>query len=637
MAHDDTERVAAAALAATAPFSPDPTPSVEHVLSAVDTGALSLGDDEERYARGAELGAGGMGVVRLDRDRRIGRSVARKVLKRNDDAQWARRFLREARIQGQLEHPAIPPVYDVGRNAEGELYFTMKRLRGVTMEEILGGLARRDAGIRERFPRRRLLSALLTVCDALDYAHSRGVVHRDLKPSNVMLGEYGEVWVLDWGIARLADDTGASLVRDRVAPVEEQPEVSRGRLTAPGEVIGTMHYISPEQMRDEPLDGRADVFALGMMLFEVLTLRRFRQDEGWMRLLSQLADGKAARPAEVDPSVEPELDAICARATAPDRKDRYASARDLRAAIDAFLAGERDADQREAAGARIVDDAARRLEQCERTADGDARRIASARADAMHEALRALALDPDHRQAKAFVGELLDRVTGEPPPEAAEEAARARAQLRHEGMRTARLGFISWVVPLPLILLLGVRDWTAFAVGVSLLIAGLVLTTDRIRKGESKRFDGYVMAAVISCLLLLMSGFLGPFVVVPVVGTASAMAFAMHATRDERIRITAMLCFAAMLPFVLDASGLVPPGFEFAGDGIVLHPRLLDLPPFYTVLGLLWTSGSSIVVSAFIVGRMRDRLDHAERRLHLSAWHLRQLFPAAATASETAG
>ena len=625
---EDTEPVA---LAATSPYpQPDALHSMEQPLTLEPATALPA--DEDRYASGPELGAGGMGYVRLDRDQRIGRQVARKFLRQANDAQSTRRFLREARIQGQLEHPAIAPVYDVGRAANGELFFTMKRLKGVTIEQILTRLAAGEAKAREDFPRRRLLQAMLTLCDALEYAHARGVVHRDLKPANVMLGDYGEVWVLDWGIARLGDEP-----REKPSRRNEDvtsPEVSRGRLTAPGEVIGTLHYISPEQVKDEPLDGRADVFALGMLLFEILTLRPYRANEGWLRLLAQLADGQPARPSSLVPNIEPELDAICVRATAPNREDRFASAREMRNTLDAFLAGERDADARKATASRIIENAKKDLDARERAAGKDGRAAAAARAAAMHEALHALSIDPEHRDAQRFVQSLVERVGTDPPPAAEEEAVRARARIRHEGSRTALLGLIAWLLPVPLIVIDGVRDWSIFAVGVGLLLSGIALAADRVARGESRRYDGLLMACIVGGVVVIVSGYLGPFVVVPACGNAATMLFAMHATRGERIATTAILCTAVLLPFVIDASGLVAPSFEFVGDTIVLHPRLVDIPRIPTILGLVWVSGSFTVVSAFIVGRMRDRLDDAERRLHLSAWHLKQLFPAAATASD---
>jgi serine/threonine protein kinase len=154
-----------------------------------------LGDDRfaERYESGVLLGKGGMGEVRLFHDRRIGRDVAQKTLRSEISKSRVsfERFLREARVQGQLEHPAVVPVYDLAVDPQGNVFFTMKRVRGTPLDEILDAL---EAGqTLERFNRRKLLTAFVQICLAIEFAHSRGVLHRDLKPANIMLGEYGEV------------------------------------------------------------------------------------------------------------------------------------------------------------------------------------------------------------------------------------------------------------------------------------------------------------------------------------------------------------------------------------------------------------------------------------------------------------
>jgi serine/threonine-protein kinase len=169
-------------------------------------GPLALGaSDPRRYELRDRLGEGGMGTVDLCRDRVIGRDVALKRLHVQGSgaapSAATARFLREARVQGQLEHPAIVPVHDLGVTPDGRPYFTMKRVRGDTLDELLARLAAGDPDTARRFGQRRLLAAFSTVCLAVDFAHSRGVLHRDLKPANVMLGEFGEVNVLDWGLA----------------------------------------------------------------------------------------------------------------------------------------------------------------------------------------------------------------------------------------------------------------------------------------------------------------------------------------------------------------------------------------------------------------------------------------------------
>src|SRR5262249_13465982 len=168
-------------------LAPGETDAPKVVPDAPDIlGELERAQGETRYEEGALLGSGGMGEVRLRRDRRIGRSVAIKIMHEHvSSADAAQRFLREARVQGQLEHPSIVPVYDVGTE-NGRLWLTMKRVRGQTLSRVLLGLAQRDASYEARYPRRRLLASLVTVCRAMHYAHARGVLHRDLKPSNVM-------------------------------------------------------------------------------------------------------------------------------------------------------------------------------------------------------------------------------------------------------------------------------------------------------------------------------------------------------------------------------------------------------------------------------------------------------------------
>jgi len=172
------------------------------------------------------LGRGGMGEVLLAHDVRIGREVAIKRMRNAEpDPEAEARFLREAKIQARLQHPAIVPVHELGRDAEGRPYFTMKRLAGVTLHELLGG------------PLQRLLRALAEVCLAIEFAHEHGVIHRDIKPTNIMLGDFGEVYVLDWGIARVLDDGSASVsVRD-IAAYEGETQV--------GAVMGTPGYMAP--------------------------------------------------------------------------------------------------------------------------------------------------------------------------------------------------------------------------------------------------------------------------------------------------------------------------------------------------------------------------------------------------------
>ena len=177
------------------------------VASGEDAALLGEVDHARRYRAGDPLGMGGMGEVRMYRDELIGRDVALKVIHQSHvrETNAVQRFLREARVQAQLEHPSIVPIHDVGRTADGRTYFTMKRVRGRTLADILDALGDGEPRARARYSRRKLLTAFVSVCQAIELAHDRGVLHRDLKPANIMLGDFGEVYVLDWGIASIAD------------------------------------------------------------------------------------------------------------------------------------------------------------------------------------------------------------------------------------------------------------------------------------------------------------------------------------------------------------------------------------------------------------------------------------------------
>jgi serine/threonine-protein kinase len=281
--------------------------------NAADSGATATVVNAGRYAIAGEIARGGIGIVLRGEDPALGREIALKVLRDEHAARPAmlRRLVEEAQICGQLQHPGIPPVYELGVDAGRRPYFTMKLIRGRTLAALL----------RERpapgDDRRRLLPVFEQVCQAVAYAHARGVIHRDLKPSNVMLGSFGEVQVVDWGLAKVL----ASAVGAEASCVDEEESGPDGGADAPartsastpdakseaGSVLGTPAYMPPEQARGEveDLDERSDVFALGAILCEILTglppyqgepaemLRQAREgclDEAFARLDASGAD-----------------------------------------------------------------------------------------------------------------------------------------------------------------------------------------------------------------------------------------------------------------------------------------------------------------------------------------------------------
>jgi serine/threonine-protein kinase len=276
------------------------------------------------------LAAGGMGAVFLARDPALGREVALKVAKGDDPSRRAR-FIDEMRILGQLEHPNVVPLHALVM-ADRATFCTMRYVRGRTLAEVLGGLRAADPETTARYSITRLVQVLLQVTQAIDFAHSRGVLHRDLKPSNVMLGEHGEVQVLDWGLAKVIDRGDGKVI------------ASGSDHTRAGEVIGTPAYMSPEQAASSPLDERSDVWALGVMMYEILTLQRPFSGANPIATLAGVLRDDPKPPRERAPrrEIPVALERTCLKALAKPPDARHASVRELQDEIQAWLEAEAD-------------------------------------------------------------------------------------------------------------------------------------------------------------------------------------------------------------------------------------------------------------------------------------------------------
>ena len=224
-----------------------------------------------KYRIGDEVGSGGMKSVLRTHDRSTERNVAMAVLRdANLRSKKITRFVREARITAALEHPNIIPVYDIGVDEEGKPYFTMKLLGGETLESILQRVYAGHGDYRARYPLNSLLRIFQGVCDAIMFAHSRGVIHLDLKPANIQVGDFGEVLVLDWGLAKVFE-RDSNLHTNCIVL-----EMGLGETPTEGTVSGTPGFMSPEQMRGEnaALDERTDIYALGAILSAILNCRK---------------------------------------------------------------------------------------------------------------------------------------------------------------------------------------------------------------------------------------------------------------------------------------------------------------------------------------------------------------------------
>ncbi|HTR54233.1 MAG TPA: serine/threonine-protein kinase [Kofleriaceae bacterium] len=294
--------------------------------------------DAALYRTEREIARGGMGRISAAEDRRLGRPVALKELI-DPASDQTTRFEREAIITARLQHPGIVPVYEAGRWPSGEPFFAMKLVSGKPLDQVIDAAPRLG-------DRLALLPRLAAACDAIAYAHSQRIIHRDLKPSNVLIGEYGETVVIDWGLAKDLDaaETPLSQTRGPRAFVERpsQPKTSTNSstLTVAGAVMGTPAYMPPEQARGEPVDQRADVFALGAMLYHLLAGKPPYSARTATEVLASAALGRFTPLAQRVKKVPLELRAIVERAMAPSPHDRYPNAGELADELRRFLTGQ---------------------------------------------------------------------------------------------------------------------------------------------------------------------------------------------------------------------------------------------------------------------------------------------------------
>jgi serine/threonine-protein kinase len=560
--------------------------------------------EAERYRAEGMIGRGGMGVVSAYYDRRIGRHVAWKELRRDigDDVGNRARFLREARVQGRLEHPAIVPVYDLGLGPDGAPYFTMKTVRGTTLAAILAA---------DQLAPHRLLAAFSRVCLAIDYAHSQGVLHRDLKPANIMFGEYGEVYVLDWGLAKIAGER--DVARASIASLRA-PDA-----TSASTILGTPGYMAPEQI-DVPsgVGPAADVYSLGAILFEILA--REPLHERGLGALDSTRAGRESRPSARAPDrdIAPELDGVVVRATA-HAPERRPSARELSEILEKFLEGERDLELRRSEAAKHADAA--------KQAFGSAGDVLEARRHAMKEVNRALVLDPQNSQAKTMLLELLTKPPTTVPPEVAEEIALQESRnLRWISavggtVYFAVLGFVAffwWM---------GIRDATPIIAFTTLLIASGTMSLWQARKPTPHLVVVGMSVIASGTAFAFATRLTSPLLVIPAATAINAVGYSVFAPPRMRPLVVLVSCASFGVPLLLELAGVLAPTFAFEHGQLAILPAAIEFPATASITLVAVASIASVLIGVIIIGYIRDRLSEAERRIFLYSWQLRELLP----------
>jgi eukaryotic-like serine/threonine-protein kinase len=607
-----------------APSKPETSLAVGTEAASDDTHALPSNARFEarpfarRYAPKKLLGQGGMGEVRLYHDEMIGRDVAMKTVRATDGEprpSTQHRFAREAQIQAQLEHPSILPVYDVGVDPSGALYFTMKRVRGVSLAHVLAGLKEGDPELTARYTRRRLLTLFSNLCMAIDFCHAKGVVHRDLKPSNVMLGSFGEVYLLDWGLALV----GSTPARRSAPMVDEEREPSKLE-----NVKGTPGYMAPEQIENaSSVDARADVYALGVILFELLTLERLHVARPIAETLVSSLDLDGARPASRAPErdVPPELDRLCTEATRRDPEARLRSAAELSRAIEDYLDGDRDLALRRELAASHASEARAAL-----TRANDGHDEHEERARAMREATAALGLDVSNPIALGTLMRLIAEPPRTVPEEARLEIEASQREVQRIATRAALVFYLGYVLYLPLLLWMGIRDSSLFTLGW-MCIGACVAATGWTLVRPPKHLDvPLVHLATGTFTVGAVSVLFGPFVLVPMLALGSGVIY-LSTFGDRRGLVPLVSCLAVVVPAALDWLGLVPGSYLFEDGKWTILPSVFHISSASTQTFVTIAIVASIFPACAFVAKLRRAYTDAQTKLHVQAWHLRRMIP----------
>ncbi|HEY4177286.1 MAG TPA: serine/threonine-protein kinase [Kofleriaceae bacterium] len=550
------------------------------------------------YKIGELIGRGGMGEVIAAQDEHIGREVAIKRMRAaNPDSEQLSRFLREARIQARLDHPAIVPVHELGTDPSGHPYFTMKRISGRTLAQHMHDQAKQQT----------LLRALVSVARAIALAHSKGIIHRDLKPSNIMLGDYDEVYVLDWGVARVLDeDETPSSVGQDISTLDEES-------TQTGTMLGTPGYMAPEMIKGEAAYRAADIYALGAILFEILTAAPLHP-RGTAAIAATLQSPQEWPRRRTDKSIPLELDRICFQALSEQPHDRQ-TAQKFADELQSFLDGDRDVEARRKQAA----------EQLQKARDAIAKGGDKARADAILRAGRAMSLDPELFEAAELVTELTIKPPVELPKELADELDEEERKLVSTRSRVAFFALVALFVFWVIIPFLRIRSWSWLFLGYGAIAAHMVLVYRAWRTGKISIPLGLVSALVFSTLA---SRFSGLMVLTPILMCGLLIGFTSSSMFMRQRWVIPLWATAAFgIPIALEKLGVMPESWKVTYDGVVSHSSVFEIQGWYADAAFVACN----IILVIVVGTMAAKIHYAakvaRRALTIQNWHMNKLVP----------
>ena len=567
-----------------------------------------------RYRLGDVIGHGGMGEVVHAFDEHIRRDVAVKRIRGDKpSSEDVARFVREARVQGRLEHPAVVPVHDMGIDPDGNPYFVMKRLAGTTLHDVIAKADPDTRGLASSanpWPRRTLLARMIDICLAIDFAHTRGVIHRDLKPANIMLGDFGEAYVLDWGLARIIGEgsEGAAIGHD-VSSLDGE--------TQAGALLGTPGYMAPEQIEVAHAAGpAADVYSLGAILFEILAGEPLHP-KGQGALTSTLRgveEGPAAR--RPDRAVPLELDELCTSALRTSEKWRP-SAKELAADLQAYLDGDRDLERRKQVAAELVVKARAALDS------GDVTR----RAEAMQAAGRALSIDPESTDAAAIVQTIMFSPAKQYPKELEEELTASEVAVQKRQGKAAMASFSVVLAYLVVASLNGVSN-LPFVLGVAAYTVVLATIVFRVTQRRAQPWEMLVIATGNALLAALLSRTYGSLLIVPAVTCIMSMSLTSYPLLiDRKWIVIALLVASWVIPVALEQSGTLASTFELEHHGLHLTSHVMALDGTYALGVLIGANVMTFIVIGLFASALATSRRNALRQTEITAWHLRQLLP----------